>query len=121
MTPTNTTSDAQERVGYRDMEPEALVTLANAQVVDVREPDEYVGELGHIPGSILVPLGELSAKASALARDRPTVVVCRSGRRSARGAELLTALGFERVFNLRGGMQAYRAAGLLTERGPCPR
>ena len=53
------------------------------QVIDVREPAEYDGPLGHIPGAVLIPLGDLAARASEIAKDRPAIAVCRSGGRSA--------------------------------------
>ena len=75
-------------------------------VLDVREPSEYSGELGHVPGSLLIPLRELSARAGELEpyRGRPIVVACRSGVRSTTAAAMLYALGYERVYNLKDGM-----------------
>lgn len=75
-------------------------------LVDVREPEEYDGELGHIAGSVLIPLRELAARAGELAahKDKEVVVICRAGVRSATGAAMLASLGFEHVFNLKGGM-----------------
>ena len=75
-------------------------------VLDVREPQEYIGELGHIAGSTLVPLGQLTERAGELAAYKagPTVVVCRSGVRSTTAAAILEGLGFEQVYNMQGGM-----------------
>jgi glyoxylase-like metal-dependent hydrolase (beta-lactamase superfamily II)/rhodanese-related sulfurtransferase len=91
---------------------------ADAILVDVREPDEYRGELGHIPGAVLVPLATLRAAARNLSHDRPIVAVCRSGGRSGRASLDLAAIGFTRVASLRGGMIAWNASGLPIERGP---
>jgi glyoxylase-like metal-dependent hydrolase (beta-lactamase superfamily II)/rhodanese-related sulfurtransferase len=87
-------------------------------LLDVREPDEFDGELGHVAGSLLLPLRELSARAGEIEGRRrdDVIVVCRAGVRSATAAALLTALGFERVWNLRGGMLDWHAAGLPVER-----
>ncbi len=87
-------------------------------LLDVREPDEFRGELGHVPGSVLVPLRELAARADELTpfRDRDVIVVCRAGVRSATAAALLTGLGFEHVWNLRGGMLDWNEAQLPVER-----
>jgi sulfur dioxygenase len=87
-------------------------------VLDVREPDEFRGELGHVPGSVLVPLRELAARADELTpfRDRDVIVVCRAGVRSATAAAMLTGLGFEHVSNLRGGMLDWNEAQLPVER-----
>jgi rhodanese-related sulfurtransferase len=87
-------------------------------VLDVREPDEYRGELGHIPGSLLVPLRDLAARAHELEpyRGRPIVAVCRSGVRSTTAAAILYGLGFERVYNLRDGMVDWNDRRLPVER-----
>ena len=87
------------------------------RIIDVREPAEFNGPLGHIPGAELVPLGMLEASARAWDREAPVVVVCRSGARSARAATLLVQLGFRDIVNLEGGTQRYAEAGLPVERG----
>ena len=66
-------------------------------LLDVREPDEFAGALGHIPGARLVPLGRLAEGVEALARDRPVVTVCRSGTRSAQASVLLRKAGYDQV------------------------
>jgi rhodanese-related sulfurtransferase len=86
------------------------------RIIDVREPREYSGELGHIPESVLVPLGELEAAAPRWPRSAPVVLVCRSGSRSAIGCGVLEKMGFESVTNLTGGMLAWHKAGLAVER-----
>jgi sulfur dioxygenase len=83
--------------------------LREVQLVDVREPDEFSGELGHIDGARLIPLGALVSRAGELSRERPVVAVCRSGARSAQATVLLQKAGFERVANLAGGMLRWRA------------
>ncbi|MGH8650326.1 MAG: rhodanese-like domain-containing protein, partial [Burkholderiales bacterium] len=87
-------------------------------VLDVREPTEYHGPLGHIPGSMLVPLRELAARAAELDqhRERPIVAVCRSGVRSTTAAAILYGLGFERVYNLKDGMVDWNDRKLMVER-----
>jgi sulfur-carrier protein adenylyltransferase/sulfurtransferase len=103
--------------GYRDISPiTAAAGLAGLHVVDVREPHEFRGELGHIPGAELVPLATLAECAHSWDRDAELLLVCRSGARSGRAAALLSEAGFRRVMNLTGGMIAYNAAGLLTDR-----
>src|SRR5690606_19864253 len=91
--------------------------LQNVQVVDVRAPDEFDGPLGHIPGAVLVPLGQLAASTALLATDRPIVTGCRAGGRSAQATVLLRKAGFERIANLAGGMLRWRAEHHLTEGG----
>jgi rhodanese-related sulfurtransferase len=82
---------------------------AGLTVVDVREPEELLGELGQIPGVILAPLGGLAAAAQGWSRAAPLVVVCRSGGRSAEAAMRLERMGFGEVASLAGGMVAWRA------------
>lgn len=103
--------------GYRDVQPKDLSPLPRSvRIIDVREPSEFTGELGHIPGAELVPLATLPAQAPGWPRDQEILVVCRSGGRSALGAGQLHKLGFTHVMNLAGGMMAYGATGLPVER-----
>lgn len=103
--------------GYRDVTPTSLFAASGAvHVVDVREAHELDGNLGHIRGVDHVPLATLAARAGAWRRDDELVLVCRSGGRSSRAAQILVAAGFEKVLNLAGGMLAYKAAGLPVAR-----
>lgn len=88
-------------------------------IVDVREPDEYTGELGHIQGSILIPLKDLTVRADELSahKERHVIVVCRAGVRSTTAAAILTGLGYEHVSNLKGGMLDWNQQQLPVERG----
>ena len=104
--------------GIWEIQPEALEeNVAKVQLVDVREPDEFVGPLGRIRGAKLMPLGQLPARVGELARDRPVVAVCRSGARSANASVLLQKAGFNDVANLAGGMLRWRAEGYPVEGG----
>jgi rhodanese-related sulfurtransferase len=87
-------------------------------ILDVREEDEYRGELGHLHASRLIPLKTLSSKAAELEpfKNAEIVAVCRAGIRSSTAAAILTALGFEHVSNLKGGMLEWNEAGLPIER-----
>jgi rhodanese-related sulfurtransferase len=87
-------------------------------LLDVREPEEFVGELGHIRGALLVPLDALERRLPKLAGyvERDVVVVCRAGARSASAGAILRKAGFRRVINLEGGMLAWVAAGLPVQR-----
>lgn len=105
-------------MSYRDVSPTAaFAARTQARVVDVREPDEFRGELGRIPGAELVPLSTVHIAAASWDRDAPLILVCRSGGRSSRAAHALAGEGFRRVMNVSGGMIAYNAAGLPVERG----
>jgi glyoxylase-like metal-dependent hydrolase (beta-lactamase superfamily II)/rhodanese-related sulfurtransferase len=87
-------------------------------ILDVREPKEYTGELGHVASSALIPLKELADRAGELQahKARPVVVVCRSGVRSTTAAAILEGLGFEHVFNMQGGMVDWNDRRLPVER-----
>src|SRR5262245_55405752 len=87
-------------------------------VLDVREANEYSGELGHIRGSLLIPLRQLFDRAKELDphRGRQIVVVCRSGVRSTTAAAMLYGLGYERVYNLKDGMVEWNDRKLPVER-----
>ncbi len=99
--------------GVSELSPEWLAAHPTAaRLVDVREPAEYVGPLGHIEGAELVPLATVEEAAATWDRAQPLVVVCRSGGRSAKAALALEALGFKRVASLRGGMTRWSELGL---------
>ena len=100
------------------LDVQAMVGSPDAPVLlDVREPGEYHGELGHIHGSILIPLRQLATRAAELEpyRGRRLVAVCRSGVRSTTAAAILSGLGFERVFNLKDGMIDWNDRGMPVE------
>ena len=90
---------------------------APVQILDVREPEEFTGPLGHIKDAILIPLGDLAKRAGELSRDRPIVAVCRAGGRSAQATNILQQAGFKDVANLTGGMLRWRAEGHPVEGG----
>jgi sulfur dioxygenase len=90
---------------------------AKVQLVDVREPDEFSGPLGHIKGARLIPLAQLKKQSAQLDREQPIITVCRSGARSAQAAVLLQKAGFRAVANLAGGMLRWRAAGYPVQDG----
>jgi rhodanese-related sulfurtransferase len=87
-----------------------------AFVLDVREPDEW--NESHIPGTTLIPLGELASRVDELPQDQEIVVVCRSGNRSAEGRDILLSAGFTQVTSMGGGVNQWKAAGLETVSGP---
>jgi rhodanese-related sulfurtransferase len=84
-------------------------------VLDVREPDEY--RQGHVAGSTLIPLNQLSLRIDELPRERPIVAICRSGNRSGVAAGLLMRAGFQDVANVTGGIIRWQQQGLPVERG----
>ena len=104
--------------GIWEVQPHWLEeNLRAVQVLDVREPDEFNGPLGHIPGAKLLPLGLLDEKAGLIEKRTPVVAVCRSGARSARATLILANAGFDKVANLSGGMLRWRAQRFPVEGG----
>jgi adenylyltransferase/sulfurtransferase len=72
------------------------------RIIDVREPNEF--QINRIPGSDLIPLGELPRRYAELDPDSELVMQCKSGGRSAKAADFLRSVGFKRVLNLKGGI-----------------
>jgi adenylyltransferase/sulfurtransferase len=72
------------------------------RIIDVREPNEY--QICRIPGSLLIPLGDIPKRYHELNPDDELIMQCRSGVRSAKAADFLRSVGFKRVLNLRGGI-----------------
>lgn len=93
-----------------------LINHKNALVLDVREDGEY--QAGHVLNSKLIPLGKLSGRVGELEKykDRPIVVFCRSGSRSATACVALGKQGFAQVYNLAGGILAWQKANLPLEK-----
>jgi sulfur-carrier protein adenylyltransferase/sulfurtransferase len=77
-------------------------------LLDVRQPWEY--EEDHLPGAKLAPLGDLQEGTQGLDPDKPTLVYCAVGGRSRVAAQLLSGRGFKEVYNLSGGIKAFRGA-----------
>lgn len=101
----------------KPLRPLTLITTADLQqrlqageivvVIDVRSPEEFLGELGHIPGALNMPLEELQAQEwtiQAMAKDHPVALVCRTDRRSSEAAKQFIELGFSQVMVVKGGM-----------------
>jgi sulfur dioxygenase len=80
-------------------------------LVDVRSRDEVEGPDGRIAGSLSIPLAELEARSQELPADRPLVMVCHSGSRSALATQQLLKAGRQQVANLSGGLRQWQAAG----------
>ncbi|WP_018862013.1 MULTISPECIES: rhodanese-like domain-containing protein [unclassified Thioalkalivibrio] len=100
---------------YRTLSPNEAVRVINQDdslVLDVREDNEIAS--GRIGGAKHIPAGSLQKRMDDIAKykDKPVVVYCRSGNRSAMAASQLTSAGFQDVVNLQGGIQAWQSAGL---------
>ena len=83
----------------------------NTVLLDVRTSEELSGELGKLDGIIHIPLQELESRHGELAgyKDKDIYVVCRSGNRSGKAADMLRSKGY-RAINVEGGMRAWRAS-----------
>ena len=91
--------------------PDAQKRYTQDQILDVREGFE-VAE-GMIPGALHIPMGQLGSRLGDLYKDRPIIVVCRSGNRSAAVADALNQAGYT-ADTMAGGMTAWQRAGLPT-------
>jgi rhodanese-related sulfurtransferase len=99
--------------GVFDVAPEEVSKFASqVHLVDVRQPSEYTGELGHVAGSQLIVLDTIPERIETLPKDEPIVFICRSGGRSARATAYAQQLGFSQVYNMRGGMLLWNSLGL---------
>jgi len=89
-----------------------LINRQDAQVVDVRESGEFNG--GHIVDARHIPVGQIGERTKELEKfkDKPIVLVCASGNRSASAAGALKKAGFTQVWSLAGGMNAWQQAGM---------
>ncbi len=102
--------------GVFDIDPRELHAKKDSVLmVDVRQPEEYQGDLGHIPGSQLVALDELPEQIQNLPKNQTIVFVCRSGTRSARAAAFAIEHGYTNVYNLKGGMILWNELEYQTE------
>ena len=102
-------------LGYEELKPADLVQMINRAepvLLDVRNDDEFGG--GHLASAHHIPLEQLAERQAELQayRDRPIVVYCRSGQRSARAATILKKNGFARLYKLAGGMLAWQNGNL---------
>lgn len=82
-------------------------------LIDVREPVEHAES--HITGAKLIPLGQLEGRSNEIDRDSTVVLMCRSGKRSEEAREKLHAMGLTNVRSLKGGILAWKQAGLPTD------
>ena len=96
-----------EDIDVAKMQAVAANLTSNQVIIDVRTPEEIND--GYIKGTININfhLADFEEKINALDRDKEYYLYCRSGGRSAKAAKLMNKLGFEKVYNLDGGYQAW--------------
>lgn len=88
-----------------------LINREDAVIVDVRSAAEFA--TGHIAGARNIPLSDLSQRSAELEKlkDRPLILCCQSGARSGSALSKLRGMGFEKLFNLQGGIAEWQKAG----------
>ncbi|MDY0046190.1 MAG: rhodanese-like domain-containing protein [Thauera propionica] len=93
------------------VEATLLINREDAIVIDVREQGEYAQ--GHVPNARHIPLGEISRRSAEMEKwkDHPLILCCASGARSAAAGAQLRKAGFDKIYNLRGGMTEWEKAG----------
>ena len=99
-----------------EMNPKDVFAKRNEfTIIDVRQPEEFVGELGDIEGAELMPLATIEDKLEDYPKDKPYIFVCRSGGRSGKATAYALSVGFKNVFNMTGGMILWNGLNLKTE------
>ncbi len=103
--------------GLNPSQATLLINREDAVIVDLREADEFAG--GHVPEARNIPAGKLSDRLGEIEKfkERPLILCCASGVRSAKACEELKKQGFTRLHSLDGGIDAWRQAGLPLKKG----
>lgn len=86
-------------------EDEFIKGYRKAQLIDVREPQEF--DRGHILGARNIPVTQLKQRLIELRKDKPVYLYCQSGSRSARAAQILRKKGYEDISQLKGGFKKW--------------
>jgi hydroxyacylglutathione hydrolase len=110
-------SDNAQFMDVHDVHPtEVQKHLSQCTIIDVRQPEEFTSELGHIPGAKLMVLGTLPQRFSEIPKDQTIVFVCRSGGRSAQATAFAKDQGLKNIFNMQGGMLLWNELKFPTEK-----
>ena len=105
--PAPAASEVAERKGIKSVDWNKAIEMnaAGGIYVDVRTPSEL--NEGFAPNAVNIPLGDLKARLAELPKDKDLLVYCRSGRRSEVASNFLMQNGYDRVYNVLGGFNAY--------------
>ncbi|MCT0230002.1 MBL fold metallo-hydrolase [Synechococcus sp. CS-1324] len=110
---------ARSYAGLPELNPAWVVAhQSDLTVLDVRSTEEFNGPDGRVAGSLLIPLPELEGRFGEIPVDRPLVVVCHSGSRSALATQQLLKAGRQQVANLHGGLSRWAAEGFPLSHTP---
>ncbi|MFZ2726430.1 MAG: rhodanese-like domain-containing protein [Methylococcaceae bacterium] len=111
----NSAASAQNLASVSPTEAASLHAEKKAVIIDVREENEWQAQ--HIAGAIHIPLGQLEQRLAELKpyQYEKVITQCRSGKRSAQAASVLQAAGFDKVYNMEGGLMAWEKQGLKVE------
>ncbi len=102
--------------GVNDVEPSDVHEhLHKLTLIDVRRPEEWVGELSHIKVARHIVLDTLESHLNEIPKGAPLVFICRSGQRSAKAVQIAQGAGLSPCFNMRGGMMAWNSLGYEVE------
>lgn len=103
--------------GVKRLGAEEYMKMRNTDhaLIDVRSAAEWAS--GHAPKAMHIPVGDIARRMREIPENKPVVVVCASGNRSAMAATALAKKGYNPVFNFAGGMGAWRSAGLPVKTG----
>ena len=99
-----------DEIEVAELQQQLATASANIQLIDIRHHEEIVR--GMIPGADRLPLHLLPQSLHQVARDKMVVLYCQVGTRSNQACSYLALNGFENVYNLRGGIQAWTNSGL---------
>lgn len=109
-TGTDLIDEAKSRIRQVSAEESVRNPDPDAVYLDCREPNEY--NLGHLPGAVFIPRGNIETKVEAvIPRDRKVVIYCASGNRSALAAETMQQMGYRDVASMSGGFRGWVEAG----------
>ena len=98
------------------LEATRLMNQGTTLILDVREGEEYAA--GHLPRARHIPLSQLSKRVDEIGKfkDKPVIVTCKTGARAGAATRVLKQAGFNSVFELRGGLNAWQQASLPLEK-----
>lgn len=103
--------------GVSDIHPQEAHRLAKrVRLIDVRQLEEYHGELGHVTTAELIPLDTLPEHLPGIDKKETIIFICRSGGRSARATAFAQSIGFDNVYNMKGGMLLWNELSLPVEK-----